>query len=101
MTAVINSLSLRDLVWVYTTLHTCTQLPKAITSATIHKLGLSIAANAIASNNAGKAIIRSVNLIMIVSVIRPKYAASNPKIVPNITEIELAIKPINKDVLDP
>gem|GEM_PF-6279585 len=39
---------------------TCTQFTIAITSATIHRLGLKIAASAIARSSAGKAIIKSV-----------------------------------------
>ncbi len=39
---------------------TCTQLTRAITSATIQRLGLSSAARTIASKSAGNAIMRSV-----------------------------------------
>ena len=50
---------------------TQTQFTKAITRATIQRLGEKIAARAIASSSAGKAIMRSVKRLMIVAVSPP------------------------------
>ena len=44
----------------------CTQFTSAMTRATIHKLGLRMAASAMASSSAGNAIIRSVKRMMTV-----------------------------------
>ncbi len=57
------SRSVSERVSVKMTRAICTQFTMAITSATIHRLGLNVAARTMASSNAGKAIIKSVKRI--------------------------------------
>ncbi|CRO75047.1 hypothetical protein PAERUG_P18_London_17_VIM_2_04_10_01612 [Pseudomonas aeruginosa] len=73
----------------------------AITSATIHTLGWKIAASAIASSSAGKAIIRSVKRISTLpSQPRTKPAVS-PTRVPISTARPLATRPMKSEVRAP
>ena len=73
----------------------------AMTMATIQSDGRKIAASAMASSRAGKAIIRSVARMMIVPVQPRRYPARMPSVVPVMTATPFAAMPMMREVRAP
>ncbi len=78
-----------------------TQFIMPMTSATISREGLKMAASTIASSNAGKAIMRSVMRIRTPPIQPPKYPAVIPTVAPSTMAMPLASTPMMRDVWVP